>query len=390
MQCIKCKKELPEGAVYCLYCGKKQVSAAKRKRHAKRSRGSGTICKLSGKRAKPFQAFFPAYWDENGRAVRKVLGTYATYEEADAALRKALEIGREAHETTLETIYNRFTASHYFLALSESGQESHRKAYKYMEGIRNTPVVQLSTTVFQGVVDDMQRRGLSRETMAKVRNLASLLCKECMRGKMMNVNFGQLVQLPREEKAQQRSFSLRELARVWDRAEEGDRTAMTVILLCYTGMRPSELLGVKIEEHLRQRNQWTYIQTGSKTEAGRNRIIPVPDVALPFLEKLKAGRDFGFLVPTETGVKWREDNWRKRRFYPLMEQLKIRQITPYACRHTFSNLQKRRNIDPEIMMEVMGHTDYSTTVEHYHTTTEDDIDRICGAISGLESPKVAG
>ena len=60
MQCVKCKKELPEGAVYCLYCGKKQVSAVKRKRHAKRPAGTGSIYKLSGKRSRPYQAVFPA------------------------------------------------------------------------------------------------------------------------------------------------------------------------------------------------------------------------------------------------------------------------------------------------------------------------------------------
>lgn len=390
MQCIKCKKELPEGAVYCLYCGKKQVSATKRKRHAKRPRGSGTICKLSGKRSKPFQAFFPAYWGDSKHAVRKVLGTYATYEEADAALRKALAIGREAHEKTLDDIYNRFAAGNYFAALSQSGQDSHEKAYKYMANIKDTPVVDLSTTTFQGVVDGMKEKGLSRETMAKVRNLASLLCKECMRAKLMDINFGALVQLPREEKAERRSFSLVELSKTWTKAESGDKTAQAVILLCYTGMRPSELLGVRIEQHIRQRKAWTYIQTGSKTDAGRNRIIPVPDVVIPFLDALKGNRDIGLLLPTSTGVQWREDNWRKRKFYPLMAELEIKDVTPYACRHTYSNLQKRRNVDPEIMMEVMGHADYSTTVEHYHSTTDDDIDRICGAVSGLESPKNVG
>ena len=186
-----------------------------------------------------------------------------------------------------------------------------------------------------------------------------------MRAKLSDINFGALVQLPREEKVDRRSFSVRELSRIWTKAETGDKTAMAVILLCYTGMRPSELLGVRIEEHIRQR----------------------PNAVLQFLHKLQSGRDFGVLIPTPTGLQWREENWRKRRFYPLMLDLQIEEAVPYTCRHTYSNLQKRRNIDPEIMMEIMGHTDYSTTVEHYHTTTEDDIDSICSAANGLEAPE---
>lgn len=388
MICKKCRREIPEDAVFCPQCGKKQT-AAPRKRHAKRPAGSGTINKVPGRRANPYRALFPAIW-RDGRKLQKPLGYYPTYEAADAALREALAIGRDAHERTLEDMYRRFISGNYFAGLSASGQESHRSAYRYMQDIGATRIVDVSTETFQRIVDDMRGKGLSRETMAKVRNLASLLCKECMRAKLMDVNFGALVQLPRQEKAKRRSFTLRELSRIWAAAEAGDRAAMAVILLCYTGMRPSELLGMRIEKHLRLRKGWTYAQTGSKTEAGRNRIIPIPSAVLPFLHELQADRDFGFLIPTPTGLQWREENWRKREFYPLMQTMQIKDAVPYTCRHTYSNLQKRRNVDPEIMMEIMGHTDYSTTVEHYHTTSEDDIDRICSAADGLSAPEKAG
>ena len=38
-------------------------------------------------------------------------------------------------------------------------------------------------------------------------------------------------------------------------------------------------------------------------------------------------------------------------------------------------------------MEIMGHEDFATTVEHYHTTTEEDLDRIFSAIDGISRPK---
>lgn len=388
MICIKCKKEIPEDAVYCLYCGKKQTASPRRKRHAKRPSGTGSIVKLPGKRKRPYQAFLPAIYEE-GRKIQKNLGCYATYDEADAALKNVISEGRESHIRTLEDIYQQFISGHYFSALSHSGQQSHIGAHRYLEKIMNTSVAEINTMTFQRVVNEMHEKGLSRETMAKVRNLSSLLCKECMRSKLMVVNFGALVQLPKEEVVSNRSFSTSELAKIWDKASSGNETAMAVILLCYTGMRPSEFLNIRIEQHIRKYQGWTYIQTGSKTKAGQNRIIPVPTSVIPFLFALSKGRDFGLLIPAIKGNVWNEANWRKRRFYPLMIDLGIDGAVPYTCRHTYSDLQKRRNVSPEIMMEVMGHADYSTTVEHYHSTTDEDICRICEAIDGLESPQKA-
>lgn len=70
-----------------------------------------------------------------------------------------------------------------------------------------------------------------------------------------------------------------------------------------------------------------------------------------------------------------------------MADLKLTDYVPYSCRHTYADIQKRRNIAPEIMMEIMGHADYSTTVERYQTTTAEDVVRICSAVEGLERPK---
>jgi len=70
-----------------------------------------------------------------------------------------------------------------------------------------------------------------------------------------------------------------------------------------------------------------------------------------------------------------------------MDELSLLGHTPYSCRHTYADLQKRRKIDPEIMMEIMGHEDFATTVEHYHTTTDEDFDRIFSAVDGISRPK---
>ena len=41
MLCKKCRKEIPDGSIYCNYCGKKQETTKRKTR--RRARGTGTI-----------------------------------------------------------------------------------------------------------------------------------------------------------------------------------------------------------------------------------------------------------------------------------------------------------------------------------------------------------
>lgn len=154
-------------------------------------------------------------------------------------------------------------------------------------------------------------------------------------------------------------------------------------MLIYTGMLPRELLSTDIAQHLHLEGECWYIQHESKTEAGQNRIIPLPPIVHPIVLKRKGNRNVGPLVAAEQGGFWRI--WRPRRFNPLMER--VFGGTLYSCRHTYADLQKRKQVSPEILMEIMGHKDYSTTAERNQTTTYEDIVRICTLADGFEYPE---
>ena len=385
MLCKKCGKVIPDGALYCQYCGKKQQTAPQ-PRHAKRVHGSGSITRLKGNRARPYLARLPATLQSGTRAQR-ALGMFATYQEADEALRAAVNSSGSTAAYTLRQVYEIFTGGNYFSRLSKDGQKSHLSAWKYLEPYASKRMYRITKAEFQAAVDAMAQRGLKRETMAKVRNLASLLCKEAMGLGIITVNYGALVQLPRRDSKEQTPFSNAELKLLWDTAKAGDAAAMHIVLNCYTGMRPGELFGVELEKHLFRTQAGWYFVTGSKTDAGRGRIIPIPNAVHWIVEALADGRACGFLIRSPEGKRVDLANWRRRQFQPLMQRLGIEEKTPYSSRHTFSNLQKRRGVEPEIMMEVMGHEDYSTTVEKYQTTTKDDIERILSKIVDTEAPK---
>lgn len=356
--CSKCGVSIPDGSVYCNRCGKKQVT--QKRKTAKRSHGSGTIHKLPGKRAKPYQARL-------SNKQRTSIGCYKTVAEAEAALIDANHKRTpEVFALTLKDVWESFEKSEYFAQLSTGTQNKHRTNWKRLERCQNIKVSQLSTAHFQAIVNEMRESGLKRASLEKFRNLCSLLCQEAQRFGAMPINYGSLLQLPESDAEERIPFSNAQVKKIWKVwQDEHDPTAGTIILLCYTGLRTNELK--EIDRHD------GYFITGSKTEKGRDRIIPYPKFVEPILDAV----DF---------KKFNLSNWRRRKFDPLMERLHIEGRVPYSTRHTYADLQKRRKIDPEIMKDIMGHEDYATTVEHYHHITEDDIDRIKSAVDGMETP----
>ena len=54
MECIKCKKDIPDGSVFCCWCGKQQQTP--QRKALKRANGTGTVYKLQGRRTRPWVA----------------------------------------------------------------------------------------------------------------------------------------------------------------------------------------------------------------------------------------------------------------------------------------------------------------------------------------------
>lgn len=386
MICKYCHTKLPQGAIYCHRCGKRQCARVTR-RHARRPQSQGSITKLSGHKNQ-YWARLPADYS-TGVAVRKSLGCYPTYKAAAEAINMAIGNTKSlqtASPTTLADIYQHFTLSQYYNALSSSAQRSHRTAWKHLSCIANISITSINMDTLQQPIDALHCAGRKRATLAKVRNLCSLLCREAIGLGILNTNYGHYIQLPKEDSASAKPFDLTALQSIWAVADTGDTVAMSTLLMIYTGMRPNELLSIEISTHLHTSDTYQYVQIGSKTRAGSNRIIPIPAILKPIISALIGNRTAGPLISAPKGGHYRVDTWRSRCFHPLMDRLSLVGYTPYSCRHTYANLQKRRHISPEIMRLIMGHEDYATTVERYHTTTDDDIIRICSAVNGIMRP----
>lgn len=137
-----------------------------------------------------------------------------------------------------------------------------------------------------------------------------------------------------------------------------------LLVALYTGMRPQELTTLRAEMVYLDEG---YIRHGSKTEAGRDRIIPINPFIRPVLERLIDQSTKGYLFETQTGTALSYSHYRT-----LFSQC-LPGHTPHDTRHTFiTRWRAELGLSDIICHLIVGHTlkDVSETV-YTHRKLED-------------------
>ena len=138
-------------------------------------------------------------------------------------------------------------------------------------------------------------------------------------------------------------------------------------MLLATEMRINELFNLPLEDY-----HVDYVIGGSKTEEGKNRIIPIrPEGKAHFAYFAAKSAGMKKLLGSYKGNK-DAGNFRNRDYKPLLLKLGIDpEKTPHTTRHTYATRAIKEDLKPEYLKQILGHSAYSTTVEKYtHTDAE--------------------
>lgn len=354
MQCVKCKKDIPDGSAFCCWCGKKQE--AQPRKTVKRANGTGTVYKLQGRRTRPWVA-------AKGKTI---IGYYDKKTSALEALARLQ--GRsidEIYNWTFKEVYEAWKDEH-FREIGERGIESYKWAFDILKPLHNRKFRELRTADYQEVID--KYRDKSYSTLSKFKQLATQMSQWGIRQELITTNFASFIKLPENVKKEKDIFSAEEIEAL---EKDGSQEAKVVLMMVYTGMRIGELFNLRVENV-----HETYVIGGEKTKAGRNRIIPIRSEGRVFFAEFKQRATNEFLISGYSGQKVAA-NFRKRDYYPLLDRLGISKKTPHTARHTFASWAVANNIKPELLQKMLGHADYSTTANIYEHF---DIDQLIDAI----------
>ena len=377
MLCIKCKQEIPEGSVYCNLCGKKQTTTKKPRTH-KRAHKTGSIT-ISKKNTKnKFVARGPALGHGQNR---KYIGSFPDRASAQAAVDDYIKKGLpDLYNATVKEVFDMWSGTR-FKNLSDSAARNYTSSFKHSEPIENTRFADIHTAHFQLVVDAVLDAGHPKAAK-HCAILANELCKYAIKNDIVYKNCAEDIELPEQEEKEKKIFTDEQIDILWDNSD--NENVQYILALIYTGFRIDEFLTLKTSNLNLDTGM---MKGGIKTAAGKNRDIPIVPNIPTILEYLKkwadnAGEDgklFDISYP----------KFLRNVFYKTLFELGIEQghfekgnhpvfdnkdhITPHSTRHTFITLCVRAGIRPEYLQRIIGHKNYSTTVEVYFHRNEEEL-----------------
>ena len=366
MICIKCKKTIPDGSSFCNHCGKKQVT--ERRKSRKRANKQGSVYKLSGNRSKPYAVVLPATFDEDGNKKQSYYGYYATKTEALNALNSVISGGvTDRINMTLSDIYAEWSDGAY-KDLSSKSIKAYETAYKHLEPLHDNKMRDVKANAVQEIIDALGKP----EGGKKIRVLFSQLCKYAMSQDIITQNYSQFIKIRTGEKTEKEIFTPEEIKKLRYAADTSN-TAKIILMMIYTGTRIGEITSIKYD-NVYLDTDTPYMIGGIKTEAGKNRIMPIHPDIIKFVEYFHSvNKGKKYLLTNEAGHKIDADNFRKRDYYPLLADLEIKPKSPHCTRHTFTSLLHASGAKEENIIKIVGHTDFKTTTEHYIHQSIDEL-----------------
>ena len=357
MLCIKCKKEIDDDSIYCKYCGRKQ--GKQERKRLKNPNGYGSVIKLSGRRKKPY-AVRVTDGIVDGKQIYRYVSYHTTKTEAEKALAKEqIAPSSPKSNMTLSEIYEEWITTPAFTQLSKQTQDNYRAAYAHLKPLHAKKFTDIRVGHMQVIIDALDR---SKSTKQKIKLLLGLLYKYAMQNDICNKNYAEFIRLEREEKKEKEVFTAEEIEVL--KENKNVPYVNVILILIYTGMRISELLTLKKDAVDFENN---IITGGLKTDAGKDRTVPIHPYIIDYLKKWYA-QPSEYLISRDDGKQITPNYFRTYIYYPLLEQLKIKKRKPHTTRHTCATLLAQAGADTNAIKQILGHTEYAFTADTYTHT----------------------
>ena len=375
ISCPECELQVSDKALSCPHCGYPmhgEPKKTKKKRHKYRRlpNGFGQITELKGNLREPFRAMITVGKTPEGRPICKLLkpkSYFKTYNDAYEAL---VEYHRNPYDLdaniTVEKLFQKWTTG-YFLEVKPSTIRGIRAAWKYCEPLYSMSVVDLKAHHIKGCIENANiiRDGevyyASSVTKELMKTIFNKMLAYAVEYDLVQVNVAKNFTLDKKTRTDARTvknehmpFTDEEMETLWANINTHE-FADIVLIQCYTGWRPQEL-GLLRLENINLHN-WT-MKGGMKTEAGKDRVVPVHTRIRPLVEArydaaVVMGSDY--LLPCANGKQMTYAKYAYR-FTKMVAELGLNpEHKGHDGRKHFITQAKKYGVNEYAIKYIVGH-----------------------------------
>jgi len=185
--------------------------------------------------------------------------------------------------------------------------------------------------------------------------------------------------VPLDRDPETRALLSEEAARLLDAAREDPFGAFLWIGL-HTGMRPSEILGLRWEDVDFRKNSIAVVHREDRSvKTRRTRYVAVhPDLRAYLLGLPRPMDRSGYLFPGEKGPH--RSRYIRRSFDRIAERAGLEGVTPYMLRHTAATMLAAAGCSLAQLKAILGHRTFESTQRYIHLTHED----LTGAVERIK------
>lgn len=344
--------------------------------------GYGTIYKMSGKRSKPYRVMKTDKWiidpvTGKSKQIRSTIGYYQSREDAMIALADYNEnpYDIKADSITFSEVYEKWSENYFPTLSNPSSVRTVTAAYAYCNGLYDIRMKDIKVSHLEGTILNAQ---VGDSTKSRIKSLFNMMYKYAVAHDIVEKDYASVMfangsPIKRSRTKEVMPFSQEEIFLLWNNLDNIAFADMILIGI-YSGWRPQELAILKVADIDLEAGT---MLGGLKTDAGKNRIVPIHPLIKPLIEKrMKEATvmqsEFLFNDANgQQGTHMTYDKYRKR-FEKVMKYLKLTH-RPHETRHTFITKAKACDVDEYILKLIVGHSIDDITEKVYTHRTIDQL-----------------
>lgn len=411
IKCPECNLQVSDKAMACPHCGyPMDVKTPRRKRTIKRKRlpnGFGSITKLSKPNLRnPYWARVSCGKNPFGKPILKPLKPQAYFETYEDAYHALLEYNQNPYDLdddiSVKELYERWSKE-YFKSIKDSSTRTITAAWAYCTQLYDMRAKDVRARHIKGVMENgsiIETRGKNKGEIktptpgvqARIKSLFNLMYDYALEYEIVTMNYARTFDVSDEvlddiekNKRNHIPFTESELNILWNNVDK-IKFVDWVIIQCYMGWRPQEISILRLDEI--NLDEW-YIQSGIKTDAGKQRIVPIHHRIRPLIQR---NYDFALSINSEYLLndkgQTHSGSWRmtydkySSRFEKVINALNLNPLhRPHDPRNTFITRAKKAGVDEYALKLMAGHNIKDVTEAVY---TKRDIEWLRSDIEKLE------